>query len=74
MQLVQAERDWESLVLLSYTLLNLVIKLRIAALQKTQNGYGWLVVADLLFNSAINEKLFGNGNLTTLVIKLEVYQ
>ena len=74
MQLVQGERDWESLVLLSYTLLDLVIKLRIAALQKTQNGSGWLVVADLLFNSAINEKLFGNCNLTTLVIKLEVYQ
>ena len=56
-QLVQGERNWESL---AHTLLNLVIKLRIAVLRKTQNGSGRPVVADLHFkNSAINEKLFG---------------
>ena len=37
----------------------LVIKLRIAAVHKTENGSGWQVVADVHFkNSAINEKLF----------------
>ena len=36
------------------------MKLRIAAVQKTQNGSGWQVVASLyLKNSAINEKLLG---------------
>ena len=47
MQVVQGERDWRSLAQLSYPILNLVIKLRIAAVQKTQNGSGWQVVADL---------------------------
>ena len=40
--------------------MSLATKLRIAAVQKIQNGYVWLIVADLHFkNSAINEKLFG---------------
>ena len=56
-QVVQGERDWESLALHSYTLLNLVMKLRTAAVQKTQNGSGWQVVADLQFkNLAIKRK------------------
>ena len=41
-------------------LVHLVIKLRFARVQKTQNGFPWQVAADLHFkNSAINEKLFG---------------
>ena len=40
----------------------LVTELRIAAMQKTQNGSGWQVEADLyLKNSTINEKLFGKS-------------
>ena len=38
---VQGERDWESLALLSYTLLNLAVKHCIVAVQKTQHGF-WL--------------------------------
>ena len=47
---------------LFYTVLYLVIKLRIATVHKTDNGSGWQVVADLHFkNTAINEKLFGKS-------------
>ena len=39
-----------------------VIKLRIAAIQKTQNGSGKQVLTDLQpKNSAINENLFGKS-------------
>ena len=59
-QLAQGERDWESLAQLSSTLSTLVIKLCIAAEQKTHNVFGWQVVPDLHSkNSTINKKLFG---------------
>ena len=51
-----------------YRLLNLIIKLRIAPLQKTQTYSGWQVVADLHFkNWTINEKLFGKTKRKLIV-------
>ena len=60
-QLVQGERDWESLAQLSYTSLNLAIKLSIAAVQRIQNRFDWQVVADPHFeNSALTKKCLAN--------------
>ena len=42
--------------------MNLVMQRYISAMQKTQNGSDWQVVADFHFkNSAINENLFGKS-------------
>ena len=54
-QLVQGEKDWQSLAQLYYTLLNLVIKLRNAVVQKTQNGSGRQVVAGFHFKNSASK-------------------
>ena len=71
MRLVQEERDWGSLAKSSYTLLTLVIKLCIAAMQETENSFGFQVEAD--FHSRIHHLTKNCLQIETLLHNFLLY-